>query len=66
VTDVHEAEIVSADQVKSTVRGDDGGDPGDTPPNRIGFARRSVPDRALRRPQPTVNVAAPAEAVKEQ
>jgi flagellar basal body P-ring formation protein FlgA len=66
VTDVHEAEIVSADQVKSTVRGDDGGDPGDAPPNRIGFARRSVPDRALRPPQPTVNVSAPAEAVKEQ
>jgi flagella basal body P-ring formation protein FlgA len=61
VTDVHEAEIMSAERAKSTDRGDDG-DQGDEPPIRKGFARRSVP----KPPQPIVNVAAPAEVVKEQ
>jgi len=65
VTDVHEAEIVSAERAKSTVRGDDGRDQGDDTPIRKGFARRSMPDRALKLPQPIVNVAAPAEVVKE-
>jgi flagella basal body P-ring formation protein FlgA len=66
VTDVHEAEIVSAEQAKSADRGDDGGDQGDEAPIRRGFARRSVSDPVPKPQQPIVNVAAPADVVKEQ
>jgi flagella basal body P-ring formation protein FlgA len=66
VTDVHEAEIVSAERAKSAARGDDGGDQGDDAPIRRGFARRSVSDPVPKPQQPVVNVAAPGDIVKEQ
>ncbi len=55
VTDVHEAEIVSADRAKSAARGANGGEPGDDASDPQGFAHRSPPAQMVKRPQPTAN-----------
>ena len=67
VTDVHEAEIVSADRANSAARGEDGGgETGDDARVRTAFVRRSPPALTVKPPQPTASAVTPAVFVKEQ
>jgi flagellar basal body P-ring formation protein FlgA len=60
VTDVHEAEIVSADRVKSAADGTDGENLGNNPSTQESVARRvALPQTAMRQ-QPTANTASQA------
>jgi flagellar basal body P-ring formation protein FlgA len=66
VTDVHEVEIVSADQARSVARGEDPDSPGEEAPIRRGFAHRSPHLQAPKPTQPVVNAVAPADADQQQ
>ncbi len=60
VTDVHEAEIVSADAAKSTANGTDGENLGNYGSTRESVARRVAPPQAALRPQSTASTASQA------
>jgi len=58
VTDVHEAEIVTADSARTANRDDGDDDTNGDPPIRNAVARRSPTERSTRVPRPIVNTAA--------
>jgi flagellar basal body P-ring formation protein FlgA len=60
VTDVHEAEIVSADGAKSAADGTDGENLGNDASTHESFVRRVAPPQAALRPQSTASTAAQA------
>jgi len=66
VTDVHEAEIVTADETKSAAREEVGRNSVDEVPRRRSFAPRNPPVQTVKRPQPTDTAVTPAASVEER
>ena len=66
VTDVHEAEILSADGAKSAPREDDGGNLGNQTASRRSSADQGPQVQTVKRPLPTASSVLPANSIEER
>ena len=66
VTDVHEAEILSADGAKSAAREDDGGNPGDGASTRRSIADKLPQVQTVKPPLPTASSVSPVNSIEER